>query len=189
MVQKSGDHQLRLVAYPTIYRVLYIPNGDRRIFSISPLFLPSWGTPSPPTHQASSSPMDPVLFLTGEMVMFLHSQDRELEWGKLWGNFRDLLLVSMMKRHVWQPRKWFDAKDGPFMSTWFEESVFFWHLYQNYRCLRGIFSVCEAFSQKKNLSKVVGSKGEASDFLEEKTLARLLGLDSKGERFYDLSPP
>ena len=27
MVQKSGVHQLRLVVYPTIYRVLYIPGG------------------------------------------------------------------------------------------------------------------------------------------------------------------
>ena len=27
MVQKSGVHQLRLVAYPIIYRVLYIPGG------------------------------------------------------------------------------------------------------------------------------------------------------------------
>jgi len=27
MVQKSGDHQLRLVVYPIIYRVLYIPGG------------------------------------------------------------------------------------------------------------------------------------------------------------------
>ena len=25
MIQKSGDHQLRLVVYPMIYRVLYIP--------------------------------------------------------------------------------------------------------------------------------------------------------------------
>ena len=43
--------------------------------------------------------------------------------------FRDLSsqMFFMMKRHVWQPRKWFDAKDGPFMSTWFEESVFFGH--------------------------------------------------------------
>ena len=27
MVQKSGVHQLSLVVYPTIYRVLYIPGG------------------------------------------------------------------------------------------------------------------------------------------------------------------
>ena len=27
MVQKSGDHQLRLVFYPIIYKVLYIPGG------------------------------------------------------------------------------------------------------------------------------------------------------------------
>ena len=27
MVQTSGDHQLRLVVYPIIYRVLYIPGG------------------------------------------------------------------------------------------------------------------------------------------------------------------
>ena len=27
MVQNSGDHQLRLVVYPIIYRVLYIPGG------------------------------------------------------------------------------------------------------------------------------------------------------------------
>ncbi len=27
MVQKSGDHQLRLVVYPMIYMVLYIPGG------------------------------------------------------------------------------------------------------------------------------------------------------------------
>ena len=27
MVQKSGDHQLRLVVYPIIYRVSYIPGG------------------------------------------------------------------------------------------------------------------------------------------------------------------
>ena len=27
MVQKSGDHQLRLVVYPIIYKVLYIPGG------------------------------------------------------------------------------------------------------------------------------------------------------------------
>ena len=27
MVQKSGGHQLRLVVYPIIYRVLYIPGG------------------------------------------------------------------------------------------------------------------------------------------------------------------
>ena len=27
MVQKSGEHQLRLVVYPMIYRVLYIPGG------------------------------------------------------------------------------------------------------------------------------------------------------------------
>ncbi len=33
MVQKSSDHQLRLVAYPNIYRALYIPSGAR--------FLPS----------------------------------------------------------------------------------------------------------------------------------------------------
>ena len=31
MVQKSGEHQLRLVIYPIIYKVLYIPGGDRRI--------------------------------------------------------------------------------------------------------------------------------------------------------------
>ena len=31
MVQKSGDHQLRLVVYNMIYKVLYIPGGDRRI--------------------------------------------------------------------------------------------------------------------------------------------------------------
>ena len=31
MVQKSGVHQLRLVVYPIIYMVLYIPGGDRRI--------------------------------------------------------------------------------------------------------------------------------------------------------------
>jgi len=30
MVQKSGDHQLILVKYPIIYRVLF-PGGDRRI--------------------------------------------------------------------------------------------------------------------------------------------------------------
>ena len=35
MIQKSGDHQLRLVVYPIIYGVLYIPNGDRRMFSIN----------------------------------------------------------------------------------------------------------------------------------------------------------
>ena len=33
MVQKSSDHQLRLVAYPNIYRALYIPSGAK--------FLPS----------------------------------------------------------------------------------------------------------------------------------------------------
>ena len=27
MVQKSGEHQLRLVVYPIIYKVLYIPGG------------------------------------------------------------------------------------------------------------------------------------------------------------------
>ena len=27
MVQKSGDHQLRLVVYPIIYTVLFIPGG------------------------------------------------------------------------------------------------------------------------------------------------------------------
>ena len=27
MVQKSGDHQLRLVVHPAIYQVLYIPSG------------------------------------------------------------------------------------------------------------------------------------------------------------------
>ena len=27
MVQKSGDHQLRLVVYAIIYKVLYIPGG------------------------------------------------------------------------------------------------------------------------------------------------------------------
>ena len=27
MVQKSGDHHLRLVVYPMIHRVLYIPGG------------------------------------------------------------------------------------------------------------------------------------------------------------------
>ena len=27
MVQKSGDHQLRLVVYPSIYKDLYIPGG------------------------------------------------------------------------------------------------------------------------------------------------------------------
>ena len=27
MVQKSGDHQLRLVVYPMIYKLLYIPDG------------------------------------------------------------------------------------------------------------------------------------------------------------------
>ena len=27
MVQKSGDHQLRLVVYPIVYKVLYIPGG------------------------------------------------------------------------------------------------------------------------------------------------------------------
>ena len=36
MVQKSGIHQLRLVVYPIICRVSYIPGfGDRRISSIS----------------------------------------------------------------------------------------------------------------------------------------------------------
>ena len=35
MVQKSGDHQLSLVVYPIIYRVFYIPGGDRRISSIN----------------------------------------------------------------------------------------------------------------------------------------------------------
>ena len=27
MVQKSGDHQLRLVVYPIVYKILYIPGG------------------------------------------------------------------------------------------------------------------------------------------------------------------
>ena len=27
MVQKSSDHQLRLVVYPIIYKVIYIPSG------------------------------------------------------------------------------------------------------------------------------------------------------------------
>ena len=27
MVQKSGDHQLRLVVYPIVYRILCIPSG------------------------------------------------------------------------------------------------------------------------------------------------------------------
>ena len=31
MVQKSGGHQLRLVVYPIIYKVLYLSGGDRRI--------------------------------------------------------------------------------------------------------------------------------------------------------------
>ena len=36
MVQNSGDHQLRLiVVYLIIYKVLYIPGGDRRISSIN----------------------------------------------------------------------------------------------------------------------------------------------------------
>ena len=35
MVQKSGEHQLRLVVYPILYKVLYIPGGDRRISSIN----------------------------------------------------------------------------------------------------------------------------------------------------------
>ena len=30
MVQKSGDYQLRLVVYPILYRVLYIPVGSRQ---------------------------------------------------------------------------------------------------------------------------------------------------------------
>ena len=42
MIQKSGDHQLRLVVYPIIYRVLYIPNGDRRIFFHQPYVKLIW---------------------------------------------------------------------------------------------------------------------------------------------------
>ena len=33
MLQKSGDHQVRLVVYPMIYMVSYIPGGDRWISS------------------------------------------------------------------------------------------------------------------------------------------------------------
>ena len=32
MVQKSGEHQLRLVVYPIMYQVLYIPSGEPGFF-------------------------------------------------------------------------------------------------------------------------------------------------------------
>ncbi len=41
MMEKSGDHQLRLVVYPIIYRVSYIPGGDRRISEPSTVVLKS----------------------------------------------------------------------------------------------------------------------------------------------------
>ncbi len=31
MVQKSGVHQLRLIVYAIIYKVLYIPSGDNQL--------------------------------------------------------------------------------------------------------------------------------------------------------------
>ena len=40
MVQKSGVHQLRLVAYPIIYRVLYIPGGAGFLPSTVVLYYP-----------------------------------------------------------------------------------------------------------------------------------------------------
>ena len=55
MVQKFGDHQLRLVVYPIIYRVLYIPGGAGFLPSIVsthllPAFPMSW------THAMWKSP-------------------------------------------------------------------------------------------------------------------------------------
>ena len=41
--KKSGEHQVRLVVYPIIYRVLHIPGGDRRISEPSAVFLPISG--------------------------------------------------------------------------------------------------------------------------------------------------
>ena len=42
MVQKSGGHQLRLVVYPIIYRIVYIPGGagflPSTVLSTVPLF-------------------------------------------------------------------------------------------------------------------------------------------------------
>ena len=123
---------------------------------------------------------------------FTQPVNKELEWWKLWGKF---LEISVLKCFSWWNVMSGSQENGLMLRTvrscqlGLKKAFFSGILYQNYPCLRGIFSVCEAFSPKNNLSKVVGSKGEASDFLEEKTLARLLGLDSKGERFYDLSTP
>ena len=125
-------------------------------------------------------------------LFFTQPVNKELEWWKLWGKF---LEISVLKCFSWWNVMSGSQENGLMLRTvrscqlGLKKAFFSGILYQNYPCLRGIFSVCEAFSPKNNLSKVVGSKGEASDFLEEKTLARLLGLDSKGERFYDLSPP
>ncbi len=48
MVQKSGIHQLRLVVYPIIYRVLCIPGGVE--------FLPSTVVYIPPGKLTAGSP-------------------------------------------------------------------------------------------------------------------------------------
>ena len=47
MVQKSGDHQLRLVVYPIIYKVSYIPDGAGFLLSTVP---PRIGTISSSLH-------------------------------------------------------------------------------------------------------------------------------------------
>ena len=59
MLRKSGVHRLRLVVYPIIYKVLYIPGGDRRVSSInssvSYRFQPSTSTIHIP-HPTSQPP-------------------------------------------------------------------------------------------------------------------------------------
>ena len=42
MVQKSGVHQLRLVVYPIVYKVLYIPGGDLMISEPSNVSMFEW---------------------------------------------------------------------------------------------------------------------------------------------------
>ncbi len=44
LVQKSGEHQVRLVVYPSIYKVLYIPGGDRRISEPSTVVKALWSS-------------------------------------------------------------------------------------------------------------------------------------------------
>ena len=88
MVQKCGVHQLRLVGYPIIYRVLYIPGGCLG-------FLPStvwlFGLGIFGFHMSSRDGKPNII---GVM-------DLETTLGtNFWRNFNQLKFWTLLKRHT-----------------------------------------------------------------------------------------